>query len=114
MKSKNIIYIILILIFISMSIFFRVKLINFLSTFPLFSKEGSGKILSLNEREELNLLRQKNKALELDPNDSQAYHFRGLSKNYSSDKAGACADLKKANELGYSASKAEMNKLGCK
>ncbi len=63
MKTKNIILIVLILIFFFSSVFFRIKIINFvLNRFTT----NSNLELSLTEREELKLLKQKNKILEVD------------------------------------------------
>ena len=39
------------------------------------------------------------KAIELNPNDPQAYIFRGDAKIASGDQKGACLDLEKAGEL---------------
>lgn len=41
------------------------------------------------------------KAIEEKPDYGEAYGFRGLSRLKSGDKAGACADWKKAEDLGY-------------
>ena len=40
------------------------------------------------------------KAIELNPNDAEAYSNRGEAKNLLGDLNGACADWKKAAELG--------------
>jgi tetratricopeptide (TPR) repeat protein len=44
-----------------------------------------------------------NKAIALNPKSGKAFYYRGQSKSYKGDKAGADADTKKAEELGYSA-----------
>lgn len=41
-----------------------------------------------------------NKVIELNSNDSKAYYYRGIAKNYLKDKDGAIDDLRKAGELG--------------
>jgi len=41
------------------------------------------------------------KAIELDPNYVSAYVFRGSAKDNLGDLRGACADWKKASNLGY-------------
>ena len=43
-----------------------------------------------------------NKAIELDPNDAEAYGGRGLAKILLGQKDSGCLDLSKAGELGYS------------
>jgi len=45
------------------------------------------------------------KTIELDPNNADAYYFRGVSKGSLSDKNGACQDGRKAQSLGYDASR---------
>ena len=40
------------------------------------------------------------KVIEINSNDNQAYYFRGSSKYYLNDKRGACADWRKAANLG--------------
>ena len=42
-----------------------------------------------------------NKAIELDPNDAEAYGGRGLAKILLGQKDSGCLDLSKAGELGY-------------
>jgi len=42
-----------------------------------------------------------NKAIEIDPNATDAYHNRGVAKYYLGDINGACLDWSKAGELGY-------------
>ena len=43
-----------------------------------------------------------NKAIELDPNDAEAYGGRGLAKIFLGQKDSGCLDLSKAGELGDS------------
>ncbi len=42
-----------------------------------------------------------NKCIALNPDYSDAWNFRGMSKYKSGDRTGACSDWKKAGELGY-------------
>ncbi len=42
-----------------------------------------------------------NKAIELDPNDAEAYGGRGLAKILLGQKDSGCLDLSKASKLGY-------------
>lgn len=44
-----------------------------------------------------------NKALEIKPNNADAYHIRGSIKHDMGDASGACTDWKKANSLGGNA-----------
>ena len=46
-------------------------------------------------------IRDYTKAIELDPNDANAYYNRGVSKENLGDLNGACADWKKAAALGH-------------
>ncbi len=69
MKNANIIYIILVLVFIFVSIFFRIKIINLILG---SGAAGAAPELSIGERDELNLLRQKNKVLEKDNKNLQS------------------------------------------
>jgi Flp pilus assembly protein TadD len=41
------------------------------------------------------------KAIQIDPNNAEAYYGRGIAKYKLGDKSGACLDLRKAGELGY-------------
>ena len=55
-----------------------------------------------------------NKYIELDPNSSRAFYYRGKLKKYMNDLTGSCTDLKKAQSLGDIYAKAELVKNGCK
>jgi len=46
-------------------------------------------------------IQDHNKAIELNPNDADAYFGRGLAKILSGQKDDGCLDLSKAGELGY-------------
>ena len=41
------------------------------------------------------------KAIQIDPNNAEAYYGRGTAKYKLDDKNGACQDWRKAGELGY-------------
>ena len=41
------------------------------------------------------------KAIELTPSYAEEYHGRGGSKYFSGDRSGGCADVRKAESLGY-------------
>ena len=43
--------------------------------------------------------------IEINPNDAEAYFNRGVSKYYLNDNVSACQDARKAQELGYDASR---------
>ena len=52
-----------------------------------------------------------NKAIELNPDDASAYYNRGAVKSSLGDDNGACQDGRKAQQLGFDATK--LNDLVC-
>ena len=52
-------------------------------------------------RDYMGAIADLNKAIELDPEDNEAYFYRGKAKLELGDKNGACLDWSKAGELGW-------------
>ena len=54
-----------------------------------------------------------NKSIELNPDYSYTYYYRGLAKKYTKDIIGSCNDLKQALDLGYTFAADDLKANGC-
>lgn len=63
-----------------------------------YLRRGDAYFLTKKYEEALN---NYSKVIELDPSNAYAYYLRGNARGSLTDKDGACADWKKAQEMGY-------------